>query len=288
MKAPPFTYLRPTSAGEAIEALAEPEAKTLAGGQSLVPMLVMRLARPATLVDINQLAELSELDSQANGVQVGSLMRQRNLEHHPAVASVPLVAAALPYVGHRELRNRGTIGGSIAHADPAAELPAVAITLGASLTAQGRDGQREIPAHEFFTGPFQTTLATGELLTAVRFPTTRPGDGYAFDEVARRHGDFAICGVAAAVHTDGDALTSAVLGLFGVGDVPVRIDATHLVGEANPSPERLREVGRQIGERIAPRGDLHGSAGYRKRLATTLSTRCLARALAKSRGEDPS
>jgi carbon-monoxide dehydrogenase medium subunit len=286
VKAPPFTYSRPTSVGEAIEALAaDPEAKTLAGGQSLVPMLVMRLARPTTLVDINQLGELAELEKQGSALRVGTLVRQRDLERHPLAADVPLLAAALPHVGHRELRNRGSVGGSIAHADPAAELPAVAVTLGATLTARGPGGQRDIPAAEFFTGPFQTTLTAGELLTAARFPTARPGDGFAFDEVARRHGDFAICGLAAAVHIEGGRLTAATLGLFGVGDVPVRIEVTDLVSEADPDEQRLAEIGRQVAERISPSGDLHGSAGYRKRLAATLTARCLHRALADAQGD---
>lgn len=285
MKAPPFSYLRPETLREAVQALAdEPDAKTLAGGQSLVPLLVMRLAHPTTLVDINPLSALAELETHHGAVRIGTLVRQRDLERHPHATDVPLVAAALPYIGHRELRNRGTIGGSLAHADPAAELPAVAVTLNATLTIHGPAGTREIPAGDFFTGPFQTTLDTGELLTAVRFPTTQPGDGFAFDEIARRHGDFAICGVTAAVHIEDGHLTSATLGLFGVGDVPIRVEATDMISQPDPSPRRLEEVGGYVAEQIAPSSDLHGSADYRRRLAATLTRRCLTRALEDAQG----
>ncbi len=276
MKAAPFAYRSVSSVTEALDALAaDPEAKVLAGGQSLVPMLAMRLARPTALIDVNHVDELTGLRRDGAWVQVGALVRQRDLERSAEVAAIPAAAMALPYVGHRELRNRGTVGGSLAHADPAAELPAVAVTLGAVLVARGAGGQREIPARDFFTGPLQTALRPGELLTAVRFPAARPGDSFAFEEVARRHGDFAICGVMAAVHRENHQVTSATVGLFGVGDRPVAVNVT----EAVTAGTDAADIGRQVADGLSPSGDFHASASYRRRLAAALTGRCLDRAL---------
>ena len=197
MKVAPFRYERPLELITALTLVRDPDAKALAGGQSLVPVMAMRLARPRVLVDLARVEGLDRIGRRDGELVTGAMVRQRALERRPGlVAELPLVAAALPYVGHREVRNRGTVGGSIAHADPAAELGLVAATLGARIEARSLDGSREIDADEFVTGPFQTSLASGELLTAIRWPTAQPGDGFAFDEVARRHGDFALCGVA--------------------------------------------------------------------------------------------
>jgi carbon-monoxide dehydrogenase medium subunit len=273
MKAPPFAYMRPLSAAEAVRVLAgDPEAKIIAGGQSLVPMLAMRLARPSVLVDIGRLGELAELRRDGGMIRVGAAVRQRDLERSPEGAAVPLVAAALPYVGHREVRNRGTVLGSLAHADPAAELPAVAMALDATLIARGPHGQREIPARDFFQGPFETALNGDEVLAEARFPAAAAGDRFAFEEVARRHGDFALCGVAAAVHAETGRIT---LGLFGVAGRPLAIDVTGKVA-AGAAP---REIGAEVAGDLDPPGDLHASAGYRRRLASVLMARCLARAL---------
>jgi carbon-monoxide dehydrogenase medium subunit len=273
MKAPPFAYMRPLSAAEAVRVLAgDPEAKIIAGGQSLVPMLAMRLARPSVLVDIGRLGELAELRRDGGMIRVGAAVRQRDLERSPEGAAVPLVAAALPYVGHREVRNRGTVLGSLAHADPAAELPAVAMALDATLIARGPQAQREIPARDFFQGPFETALNGDEVLAEARFPAAAAGDRFAFEEVARRHGDFALCGVAAAVHAETGRIT---LGLFGVAGRPLAIDVTGKVA-AGAAP---REIGAEVAGDLDPPGDLHASAGYRRRLASVLMARCLARAL---------
>lgn len=281
MKAAPFQYFRAASVAEAVDALAgEPTAKVLAGGQSLVPMLAMRLARPRVLVDINRVGALTGLCRDDTGLRVGALVRQRDLELDPRAAAVPLVAAALPYIGHRELRNRGTVCGSIAHADPAAELPAVAATLDASLTVSGPAGEREVSARDFFVGPLQTTLRHDEVLTAVRFPVAGPGDGFAFEEVARRHGDFALCGAAVAVHRDGEAPASATVGLFGVGERPVTFEVAARLRETAPTEAALRAIGEDIAAKLTPSDDLHAGAGYRRRLAATLTARCLRRALA--------
>ncbi|MGH3342054.1 MAG: FAD binding domain-containing protein [Carbonactinosporaceae bacterium] len=295
MKPAPFAYLRAGGIDEAVAAVAEDgEARVLAGGQSLVPMLAMRLARPTTLVDINGVPGLAGLLRRDGELCVGTLVRQRDLECSREAASVPLLAAALPHIGHRELRNRGTVGGSIAHADPAGELPAVAVTLDATVVARGPQGERRIRAREFFTGPLQTALAEGELLTAALFPTARSGDGFAFEEVARRRGDFALCGVAVAVHVEvvdggvdgggvGGSVESATVGVFGVAPAPVTFDVSALVGGAPPGRGRLREAGEQVASWLTPGSDVHASAGYRRRLAAVLVSRCLAGALADAR-----
>ena len=276
MKAPPFGYLRPGSVAEAIRALeADEDAKLLAGGQSLVPMLAMRLARPSTLVDISRLSELSGVRRDNGTVRVGAAVRQRDLQRSAEARAVPLLPAVLPHIGHREVRNAGTVGGSLAHADPAAELPAVAVALGADLLVRGPGGQRSVGARDFFRGPFETALADGEMLAEVIFPAGVPGDRYAFEEVARRHGDFALCGVAAAVHLDAGEVTRARLGLLGVAGHPVAVDVT----DAAASGASPREIGADVARSLAPPGDLHASASYRRRLAGVLIARCLSRAL---------
>src|ERR1700758_3027745 len=195
MKLPPVEYEAPTTVAEAIDLLAEyfDEASVLAGGQSLIPLLALRLARPAVLIDINGLRELSGVSAADGRVIIGAVTREYVAEESETVAAaVPLLAAALPLIGHEAIRSRGTIGGSLAHADPAAELPAVALALGAEFTVRSRSGERVIPAAEWFEGYLATARRSDEILVEVRFPTAGPGTGVAFQEVARRHGDFAI------------------------------------------------------------------------------------------------
>jgi carbon-monoxide dehydrogenase medium subunit len=267
MKAAPFRYERPRELDEALELLRDDEeAKPLAGGQSLVPMMVMRLARPRVLVDLSELPGLDGIEERDGELVTGAMVRQRALERRPGLARrLPLVAGALPYVGHREIRNRGTVGGSLAHADPAAELGLVAAALRATLEVRGADSSREIAADEFVRGPFQTALAGGELLAAVRWPLAAPGDGFAFDEVARRHGDFALCGVAAWVRPG----EFARIGLLGVGPAPV----VHKL-----QVDDAFEGAAEIVSRLEAASDMHASAGYRRRLARVLVERCLRRA----------
>ena len=211
MKAAPFRYERPRQLGRTLTLVRDPEARALAGGQSLVPVMAMRLARPHVLVDLAGVEGLDQIERRDDEVITGAMVRQRTLERWPGLAAeLPLVAAALPFVGHREIRNRGTVGGSVAHADPAAELGLVAATLRARIEAHCLDGSRDIAADEFVTGPFQTTLAQGELLTAIRWPLAQPGDGFSFEEVARRHGDFALCGVAVHVRRRDPGATSSL------------------------------------------------------------------------------
>ncbi len=279
MKAAPFRYERPRSLVEALELLRDPEHKALAGGQSLVPMMAMRLARPRVLVDLALIGELAGVAEREGELVTGAMVRQRSLERRPGLSSdLPLVAAALPHVGHREVRNRGTVGGSIAHADPAAELALVAATLGATLVARGAGGSREIPADRFIQGPFQTALADDELLVEVRWPKAHAGDGFAFDEVARRHGDFALCGTAIQVRRQGQRIASVRLGVLGVGPAPVVHEVSEALSDGG-SDEAIAAVAGDLAERVEPRGDMHASAGYRRRLVRVLVQRGLRRAL---------
>jgi 2-furoyl-CoA dehydrogenase FAD binding subunit len=245
MKAAPFRYERPASIKEALEILrAEDGAKALAGGQSLVPMMAMRLARPTVLVDLAAVPGCSEVERDNGTLVTGGMVRQRTLERRDGVSrAVPLIAAALPWVGHREIRNRGTIGGSVAHADPSAELSLVTAVLRATIVATGQDGQRQIPGDEFAQGPFQTALHPDELLTAIRWPVATDADGFAFAEVARRHGDFALCGV----QLDGGA--------------------------------SAQDVADELAQNVDPAGDMHASGAYRRRLVGVLVARCLTEAL---------
>lgn len=276
MKPAPFRYERPRELGEALELLGDPESKAIAGGQSLVPMMAMRLARPRVLVDLRQVARLDELEGRDGELETGAMVSQRTLERRPGLdRELPLLAAAIPFVGHREVRNRGTVGGSIAHADPSAELGLVAATLKATIVAQGGGGQREIPGDEFVLGPFQTALQADELLTAVRWPAARAEDSYAFAEVARRHGDFALCGVAVHVRRSSE-LALARVGLMGVAPAPL-VRELELRGN-----DDLGELAEAVASELEPSGDMHASGPYRRRLARVLVERCLRRALESS------
>jgi carbon-monoxide dehydrogenase medium subunit len=278
VKAARFRYERPRRLDEALELLQDEDAKPLAGGQSLVPMMAMRLARPSLLVDLGALDELAGIDRCDGELVTGATLRQRALQDRQQLAEeLPLVAAALPHIGHREIRNRGTVGGSIAHADPAAELGLIAATLHATIVAQGPGGSREIPADQFVSGPFQTALAPGELLTMVRWPVAQPEDRFAFAEVARRHGDFALCGVAVHLHP-GDAPRAARVGLLGVGPAPVVYELQL------SSLDQLARAAEEIASRLEPSSDMHATAGYRRRLARVLLERCLRRAWEGSDG----
>jgi 2-furoyl-CoA dehydrogenase FAD binding subunit len=271
VKAAPFRYERPRELTTALTLVRDPEAKALAGGQSLVPVMAMRLARPRVLVDLNRVAGLAAIERQGEELVTGAMVRQRTLERRPGLAAeLPLVAAALPFVGHREVRNRGTVGGSVAHADPSAELGLVAATLKARIEARSLDGTRELPADGFITGPFQTTLGPGELLTAIRWPLAQPGDGFAFDEVARRHGDFALCGVAVHVKRNGGAR----VGLLGVGPKPEVHDLTD-----TSDPDRIAA---ELAGKVEPPSDMHASTGYRRRLVRVLVARALQKAMTAS------
>jgi carbon-monoxide dehydrogenase medium subunit len=279
MKLPQFDYEAPETVADAAGLLAEhlDEASVLAGGQSLIPLLAMRLARPAVVVDINGLAELSGVSAADGWVSVGAMTREYAAEESDVVSGgVPLLAAALPLIGHEAIRSRGTIGGSLAHADPAAELPAVARALDAEFVVRSLSGERVIPAAEWFEGYLTTSRRVDELLVAVRFPAAAPGTGVSFVEVARRHGDFAIVGLAASLTLSGGVIRDARLAFAGISDVPVRAAGAEglLVGE-RPSAELFDEAARLATADIDPPADLHGSADYRKKVAATLVRRGL-------------
>jgi carbon-monoxide dehydrogenase medium subunit len=279
MKLPQFDYEAPETVADAAGLLAEhlDEASVLAGGQSLIPLLAMRLARPAVVVDINGLAELSGVSAADGWVSVGAMTREYAAEESDVVSGgVPLLAAALPLIGHEAIRSRGTIGGSLAHADPAAELPAVARALDAEFVVRSLSGERVIPAEAWFEGYLTTSRRVDELLTAVRFPAAAPGTGVSFVEVARRHGDFAIVGLAASLTLSGGVIRDARLAFAGISDVPVRAAGAEglLVGE-RPSAELFDEAARLATADIDPPADLHGSADYRKKVAATLVRRGL-------------
>jgi aerobic carbon-monoxide dehydrogenase medium subunit len=287
MKLPPVEYEAPTTVAEAIDLLAEheDEASVLAGGQSLIPLLALRLARPEVLIDINGIAELSGVSATDGQVAIGAVTREYVAEGSEIVAdTVPLLAAALPLIGHEAIRSRGTIGGSLAHADPAAELPAVARALDAEFVVRGQSGERVIPAAEWFEGYLMTSRRSDELLLAVRFPAAGPGTGVSFQEVARRHGDFAIVGLGVSLVLSGGVISDARLAFAGLSDVPVRAVAAEdlLVGE-RPSAELFDEAARRATGDVDPPDDLHGSSDYRKTVAAVVVRRGLAAAADNAR-----
>jgi carbon-monoxide dehydrogenase medium subunit len=286
MKLPPVEYEAPTTVSEAIDLLAEQldEASVLAGGQSLIPLLALRLARPEVLIDINGIKELSGISVTDGWVSVGAMTREYVAEESEVVAdAVPLLAAALPLIGHEAIRSRGTIGGSLAHADPAAELPAVARALDAEFVVRGPAGMRVIPAAQWFEGYLTTARRPDELLVEVRFPAAGPGTGVSFEEVARRHGDFAIVGLAVSLALAGGVISDARLAFAGVSDVPVRAAAAEdlLIGES-PSTELFDEAARRATEDLDPPADLHGSSDYRKTVAAAIVRRGLRAAAANA------
>src|SRR5580700_7394760 len=279
MKLPYFDYEAPTTVAEAVDLLAEhqDEASVLAGGQSLIPLLALRLARPAVLIDINGLGELSEVSVADGWTAIGAMTREYVAEESAMIAgSVPLLAAALPLIGHEAIRSRGTIGGSLAHGDPAAELPAVARALDAEFVVRSRPGDRVVQAADWFEGYLATARRPDEILVEVRFPTAGPGTGAAFEEVARRHGDFAIVGLAVSLTLADGAISDARLAFSGVSDVPVRAAEAEdlLVGE-RPSAELFAEAARVATAALDPPADLNGSPEYRKQVAATLVRRGL-------------
>ena len=279
MKLPPVEYEAPTTVAEAVDLLAEnlDEASVLAGGQSLIPLLALRLARPAVLIDINGIDELSGVSATDGWVAIGAMTREYLAEDSGTVAeAVPLLAAALPLIGHEAIRSRGTIGGSLAHADPAAELPAVARALDAEFVVRGPAGERVIPAAQWFEGYLTTSRQPDELLVEVRFPAAKQDTGTSFTEVARRHGDFAIVGLAASLVLSGGVISEPRLAFAGVSDVPVRASAAEdlLAGE-RPSAELFDEAARRATEDLDPPADLHGSSDYRKTVAAAVARRGL-------------
>jgi carbon-monoxide dehydrogenase medium subunit len=286
MKPPPFEYFAAESVEEALEVLSVhgDEAKALAGGQSLIPLLNFRLARPTVIVDLNRIHEIARLTPLPNGgIAVGAMARQRDAERSPLIsARAPLVTEAMPYVAHPQIRNRGTFGGSIAHADPAAELPAVALALDAKFSITSRErGDRWVDAADFFVGPLTTVMRSDELLTEVELPPLPAGAGWGFVEVARRHGDYALMGVAAVVAINSAGECSHVrLTFVNAGGTPLRGRAAEqlIIGQ-QPDEELFRAAGETAATSdIDPVGDVHATPAYRRQLARVLTVRALEQA----------
>ncbi|MCW2740043.1 MAG: carbon monoxide dehydrogenase medium chain [Blastococcus sp.] len=290
MKPGPFDYASPRSLAEALTLLDRhgDEAKVLAGGQSLGPLLNLRLARPLLLVDVNRVPELSSVPRISGGwLTFPALTRYRALERSATVAAAsPLIAEAVPFVGHRAIRNLGTLGGSLAHADPTAELPCVVTALDAEIWVRSVDGERRLPAGEFFKGCFTTDLRPDELLTTIRVPARRPGTGHAWLEAAPRHGDYATVGVAAVVGVDAGVVTRLSLVYAGVADVPYRHRAAEAAAVGQPAhAETFAAAVESAVGTMRPPDDLTASAKYRRHLARLLGLRALALAASRARAD---
>ena len=282
MKPAPFEYFRATTVDEAVSALAASggEAKLLAGGQSLVPMLNFRLIDAPLFVDINGIEALSGItETDGGGLRIGALTRHFRLETSGLVRDrFPVLHEAMKHVAHLAIRNRGTIGGSLSHADPAAELPAMAVLLDAVLTVVGPGGERRIAAADFFEAPLTTSLEPDEIVTAVELPGLPPGTGWGFEEFAQRRGDFAVAGVAALVRKSGGDVTEARIAVFGAHDTPLRAtSAEHaLMADGIDAAVAVLRAG------IEPTNDLHGSADYRRHLAGVLCKRAIDAAMKRA------
>jgi aerobic carbon-monoxide dehydrogenase medium subunit len=287
VKPAPFAYLAPRSVDEALAHLAEhgSEARPLAGGQSLVRLMNTRLATPSVLIDINRIGELAAISRENGAVRIGAVARQRACETSPDVRDgVPVFAEAVRQVAHPSVRRRGTAVGSVAFADPSAELPAALLAADGEVVARSSRGERTIAADDFFTGPFTSALAPDELAVALRIPVTAERTGSAFVEESRRHGELPMCGVAAVVTLDGDgAVAQARIALCGVHRRPIRArDAEAALQGEHPDDELLQAAGALAASAADPVGDCHGSAAFRRHLAAVLTRRALATAISRA------
>ena len=283
MKPARFDYVKPATLNEAVAALAasDGEGKVLAGGQSLLPLLNFRVVRPTVLVDINGLKELSFIETRGDKLVIGALTRHREIEQSPLIASkLPVMSAAMRHVAHLAIRNRGTIGGSLSHADPAAELPMLALFYGATIMAEGPSGRRSIPAEAFFVDALTNCLEPDEIVVEVEFPILSH-DGWAFEEVARRFGDFALASIAVSVRREQAGIADIRIGVMGIADTPLRLIAVEeqLSGTKvdGAMPDRFSGL---VTSATSPNSDLHASAEYRKHLLGALARRAMATALA--------
>jgi carbon-monoxide dehydrogenase medium subunit len=283
MKLPLFDYACPTSLAEAVALLAshDGEAKLLAGGQSLVPMLAFRVASPALLVDLRKLTDLRAITIRDGAVTLGAMVRWRDILEHPQLAAAhPLLARAVAHVAHYQIRNRGTVGGSLAHADPAAELPCVAVTCEASIVVQGEAGARTIAAADFFHGPLMTALKPDEIITEIRLPAWPARRRFGFCEFARRRGDFALAGVAAFYDDGGGKAANAHVGALGVGDRPLRLGAVEQVLNGHPIDDAaIARAEAAAAAAVDPPDDIHATGAYRKTLTGVMLERALRSAL---------
>ena len=287
MKPAAFAYYDPTTVEEALGLLADlgDEAKLLAGGQSLVPMMNFRLARPAHLIDVNRIAALQYMQAGAAELRIGAMTRQSQVERSAeVVGGWPLLVDAVRHIGHVQIRNRGTVGGSLAHADPAAELPATMLALDAEMLVRRKDGERSVAAGDFFDSYYTTALAADEMLVEVRIPAIPPRTGWGFHEVSRRHGDFAMVGAAALLTVDAAGyIQRARLTFNGAAPAPVRSAAAEamLVGN-KPDVELFRRAGERGAEDLDPDTDIHATAEYRREVGAVLARRALVQAAARA------
>jgi CO/xanthine dehydrogenase FAD-binding subunit len=283
MKPARFEYVAPTTLDAAVAALAAAngEGKVLAGGQSLLPLLNFRMARPAVLVDLNGIKDLSFIELRGDSVAIGALTRHREIERSALIASrLPVMSAAMRHVAHLAIRNRGTIGGSLSHADPAAELPMMAMFYGASLTVQGPAGRRAIAAKDFFVDALTNCLELEDIVAEIEFPIPQH-DGWAFEEVARRFGDFALASIAVSIKRGRSGLDDARVAVMGVADTPLRLEGVEQelrdIEINDRTPDRFSEL---VTSSVTPNSDLHASAEYRKHLLGGLAKRAMRTALA--------
>jgi aerobic carbon-monoxide dehydrogenase medium subunit len=285
MKPPPFEYFAPTSVDECLALLAEhgEDAKLLAGGQSLVPLMNLRLAAPEVLIDLNGVGELARIDRDNGQLVIGAMTRHRDVASSESVRQAcPLLTEAAALIGYPAIRNRGTMGGSLSHADPAAELPCVTTTLDAEMVVAGPGGRRTIPARDFFAGHFTTVLEPSELLLEVRFPVHTAGSGWNFNEFSRKSGDFALVAVAVQLAGDGGSAGLAI-GVGGVGDRPWRAQAAEgLLAGGERSDELLEQTAEAVGAQARERAEGHADKDYRGHVAATLARRALATALERT------
>ena len=280
MKPPLFRYLDPETLEEALELLDEygDEAKVLSGGQSLMPMLAMRLAYPSFLIDLNRIHQLDYIRHENGSLKIGALARHSSVEDSATVAAVcPLITEAMPHVGHRAIRNRGTVAGSVAHADPAAELPAVLVALDASAVVAKKSGTRTMPVSDLFEMPLVSRLDADEIVTAIQVPGQPAGSGSAVLEIARRHGDFALAGVAASACVDSAGQLNQIrLASFGTGPTPIRLTrAEQVLTGTELTDTALREAGTAAVEELDPPSDVHASAAYRRTVTEVLVRRAV-------------
>ena len=287
MKPARFDHLLPTNLDDALAMLAEhgPDARPLAGGQSLVPMMNFRLARPTVLIDLNKISDLAYIRDAGDHLAIGAMTRERTIENSELVrTATPLLHDATLHIGHLPIRSRGTIGGSLSNADPAAEYPATVLALDATLVAQSVRGERTIPAAAFFDGVMTTTLEPDEILTEIRMPRAPPGSGAAMVEISRRHGDFALAGVAAQIVLDGDSVTDIRLAACGVGPGPIRLTESEMIlRERGLSDDALAAAGDAAAAAADPDGDVHATAAYRRKMAGVMTKRAVEKAAARAR-----
>ena len=282
MKPAAFRYHRPSTVAKAAAALGEgEEAKLLAGGQSLVPLLNLRLAQPTDLIDLSAVEGLDRIERERGEIRIGAMVRQADAEHDDQVrAAVPLVAAALGHVGHPQIRARGTVGGSVAHADPAAELPAALLALGGEVVAEGPDGRRTIAAEDYFRGIMTTSLAPDEVLVEVRIPEQSEDSVWGCTEIARRRGDYALAGAMVTARANGGAIEDSRVVLFSVASVPLRMPSVEkvLAGRSIQDADVLREAAKVAAEDLDPASDLHATPEFKRHLAGVVVRRALEKA----------